>query len=375
MQRKVLLSVLVIGAMLASCRKHERQPVSASEAMPVKAAVIRIEAQAFAATVAVTGTLVSNARVDVKAETTGRLASFPRQEGDRVEAGEAVAWVDDENYKLALRQAESAVQVAEAAVERARVLEAHNHTELERAQNLVQSGGITEKDLKSALVADRDARAQAALAMAQRDQAVATLEVARKRLRDTAIRAPVAGEIQKKFLNAGAYVEPTTAVFTLVDNRRLELESPVPSADLAPIRPGQKVTFSVNAYPGESFEGRVIEVNPAVEADTRAAKVRIGVNNPGGKLKTGLFAQGEILTGIEKQAVVIPSSAVYRSDRAAKESFVFAVQDGRAIRRPVRIGHERDSSLEIVDGLKPGDLLITEQSVELAEGVRVEPVR
>ena len=74
------------------------------------------------------------------------------------------------------------------------------------------------------------------MAGAQLEQARAALDVARKHLRDAEIKSPVAGEIQRKFVNKGAYVEPPTPVFTLVDNSRLELESPVASADLAPIR-------------------------------------------------------------------------------------------------------------------------------------------
>ncbi len=334
--------------------------------------MLRIEAQPFAVTVPVTGTLVSSSRVEVKAQTIGRVIRFDKQEGERVGAGEVVVWIEEENYRLAEKQAESAVQVAEATLERARVLESYSRSELERAQNLLKSGGITDKDLKAAAVADQDARAQVALASAQLAQARAALEVARKRLRDCQVRAPVAGEIYKRSVNPGAYVEAPTPLFSLVDNSKLELESPVASADLAPIRPGQKVTFSVNSYPGVSFQGQVEEINPAVEAETRSAKVRVRVNNSNGRLKAGMFAQGEILTGVQAQAIVIPASAIYRDDRSAKESYVFVVENNQAVRRPVRIGRERDSRLEIVAGLKPGDLLVAEQSIELAEGVRVE---
>jgi RND family efflux transporter MFP subunit len=148
----------------------------------------------------------------------------------------------------------------------------------------------------------------------------------------------------------------------------------VASSDLAPIRPGQKATFTVNSYPGQTFEGRVIEINPGVDADTRSAKVRIQASNEGGRLKSGMFAQGEILTGVEARAIIIPAPAVYRDDRSAKTSYVFVVENGKAARREVRIGRERDSNLEIVAGLKPGDALISEQSIELAEGVRVAPL-
>ena len=133
------------------------------------------------------------------------------------------------------------MKVAEAGLERARLLEAHSRSELERAENLLKSGGITDKDLKAAHLAEQDAAAQVAVAEAQLEQARAAVEVAQKRLRDTIIQSPVTGVIQKKFVNKGAYVEAPTA-FTVVDNGRLELESPVASADLAPISAGQPVT-------------------------------------------------------------------------------------------------------------------------------------
>ncbi|MGE5569576.1 MAG: efflux RND transporter periplasmic adaptor subunit [Rhodospirillales bacterium] len=364
--------LITAAALLAGCGKKE-ETVSASEPPPVRVNVLKIRTQPFAATVAITGTLVSNSRVDVKAETTGRVVKFPKEEGEQVAAGEAVAWVDEENYRLALRQAQAAVSVAEAGLARAQVAEAHSRAELERARNLVKSGGITDKDLKAAEMAEQDARAQTKLAAAQLEQTKAALAAAEKKLRDTVIRAPVAGEIQRKYVNTGTYVEPPTPVVTLVDNSRLELESLVASSSIAPIRAGQQVTFTVNAFPGETFEGRVIEINPAVDADSRSAKVRIRVNNAGGKLRAGMFAQGEVLTGTKPAAVVIPASAVYRDDRSAKASYVFVVENDRAARRAVQIGRERDSTLEVVEGLKPGDLLIAEQSIELADGVRVEP--
>ncbi len=129
----------------------------------------------------------------------------------------------------------------------------------------------------------------------------------------------------------------------------------------------------MNSYQGAAFEGRVIEINPAVDAETRAARVRIQVDNSSGRLKAGMFAQGEILTGVVAEAVVIPAAAVYRDDHSSKSSYVFVVENGKAVRRAVKIGRERNGTLEIVDGLRPGDALIIEQSIEVAEGVRVNP--
>jgi len=372
--RTVLMALLAGGILLsAGCRKKETEAAAPAEASPVSVSVLQVQVEDLPLMIAVTGSLVSSTRVDVKAEILGRLTRFPKEEGDLVEAGEAVAWVNQENYQLAVRQAETAVQVAEAGLERTRVMAAHNQSELERARNLIQSGGITDKDLRTAEMAQRESQAQVLLAQAQLDQARAALDVAQKRLRDTVILSPVSGAIEKKYVNPGAYVEAPTMLFTVVDNQRLELESPVPSAQLGQVRPGQRVTFHVNSYPGVTFQGQIIEIGPAVDTATRSAKLRIGVDNSSGRLKTGMFAEGEILTGVRQRTIVIPSSAVYRSEGTAEGSYVFVVTDNKAVRRSVRIGRETDSRLEIVAGLKPGDLLVAEQKIELADGVRVEP--
>jgi multidrug efflux pump subunit AcrA (membrane-fusion protein) len=86
-----------------------------------------------------------------------------------------------------------------------------------------------------------------------------------------------------------------------------------------------------------------------------------------------MFAQGEILTGVQQQAVVVPAVAIYRSAGTGGDAYAFVVENGKASRRAVRIGRETDGRLEIADGLKPGDLLVAEQRIELADGVGVTP--
>jgi len=375
--RKAISAALAASFVLiaAACKKQEAPPLSAAQAPSITVQAIQVRPEALPLTVPVTGTLVSKTAVDIKAETTGRLVAFPKEEGDTVSAGEVIASVDEENYRLALRQAQASVEVAEAALSRAQIQASHAKSELERARNLLRSGGITQKDLEAAQLADRDAQAQVALAEAQLAQARAAVDAAQKRLRDTAIRVPVAGSIQRKYVNVGAYVEPPTLVASVVDNRQLELESPVPAAYLGQVRPGQRVTFHVNSFPDTAFEGQLIELNPAVDPLTRSAKARIRVNNASGRLRAGMFAQGEILTGVRQKALVVPASAVYRGAGPGQESYVFVVENGKAVRRAVQLGRETDSRLEITAGLKPGDVVIAEQRLELADGVPVQTAR
>ncbi len=378
MRERIVLTVIISvisSALLTGCGQSEAKTSAVVRPPAVLASVITLAPQPFQARLPITGTLVSSARIDVKAEVIGRITRFDKEEGDLVSAGEPTAWVDDENYQLSLRQAEAAAKVAEAGVKRAQLIESHSRAELERANNLLTSGGITDKDLKAAHLAEHDAEAQSVLAEAQLDQARAALEVAHKRVRDAVIKAPISGEIEKKLVRVGAFVETSTPVFAIVDNSRLELEIPAASADLAAVRTGQRATFYVNSYPGVQFEGKVIDVGPTVDEQTRAAKVRIRVVNADGRLKAGMFVQGELLTGVNDRAIVIPGSAVYRNDRSEKSSYVFVLENGKAGRRSVQIGRERDSVLEITGGLKPGDRVIVEQNIEIAEGVQIEARR
>ena len=134
MRPLAIIAALSAAALLTGCRKQEAATVKASEPPPVFAPVLAVATEPFNATVPVTGTLVSNSRVDVKAEVMGRVVRFDKEEGAPVAAGETVIWVNDENYQLTIRQSETAVRVAEAGLERARLMEAHSRSELERAK-------------------------------------------------------------------------------------------------------------------------------------------------------------------------------------------------------------------------------------------------
>ncbi len=356
---------------LASCRQKETQATIKADANALPVKVVEVKAEPFTLTVPVTGNLVSRSVVTVKGETTGRLLYLKKEEGEAVTAGEELGRVNDENQRLAVAQARSAVQAAEAALARARVAAEHSRTELERARNLIKTGGITERDLQAAETADRDARAQIAVAEAQLAQSRAALDIAEKHLRDTIIRAPISGIIEQKFVNPGSYIEPPTQIVTIVDNQALELESPVPAVHLAEVAPGQRVRFRVASFPGTEFEGHVLQIGASVDTLNRAAKVRIKVNNSSGRLKAGMFAEGEIITGLRRDAVLAPVEAVYRSSGSGAEAYVFVVDNGKVFRRQVRLGRETDGRVEVLSGLKPAELLVAEQRIELADGVSV----
>jgi membrane fusion protein (multidrug efflux system) len=342
---------------------------NSTPALPVH--VARIQPQRLDKTLDTTGSLVSSVAVGVKTEFAGRLVEMLKQEGDRVSQGELVARLDDVNAHLAVEQARAALDVARATLERARVAERHARAEFERAQNLLKSGGITDQGFQTATVAAQDARAQVQLALAQVDQAAQALAMAEKHLRDCRMVAPISGEVERKLVNPGSWVDGNTLLYRLVDNQRLELETYAASADLGQIAKGQKIHFTVAAYPDEVFEARIIAVGAAVDPQNRSAVVRAAVPNPSGRLKAGMFAKGEIVTGTKLDAVVVPSTALWR--RAGQAPYVYVVEQNKARKREVRTGLEEAGGIEILAGLKVGETVVTDQNLELAEGVVVSP--
>jgi RND family efflux transporter MFP subunit len=333
--------------------------------------VVRVEPQPLDETIDVTGSLVSSVAVDAKTEFAGRVVSMLKQEGDRVSKGELVAQLEDVNARLSVQQARANLEVAEASLDRTRVAEDHARTEQERAQNLLKSGGITDRDFQAAQMTARDARAQVKWAEAQVDQSRQALAIAEKHFSDCRIISPISGEVERKQVNPGSWVDSNALLYRLVDNQRLELQAYVASSDIAPVAKGQTIRFTVAAYPGEVFDASILTISAAIDAQNRSALVRAAVPNPTGKLKTGMFGKGKIVTGTNPHAIVIPGDAVWR--RAGQAPYVYVVEKDKARKREVKTGQEEAQGIEIAQGLSAGEQVVVEQNLELADGVNVAP--
>jgi RND family efflux transporter MFP subunit len=358
---------LISALVLSACSNEAAKSTAAARSLTVR--VVRVELQPLEEVLDVTGSLVSSVAVDVKTEFAGRLSTLLKQEGDRVAKGELLAGLEETDARLALGQARATLDVAQATLDRARVGEEHARREQERAQNLLRSGGITDRDFQAAEMTARDARAQVKLAEAQVEQARQAVAVAQKRLSDCRIVSPINGEVERKVYNPGGWVDGNVLLYKLVDNQRLELETNVASSEIARLAEGQKVRFSVAAFPEEEFAASLLTISPAVQLQNRSVAVRAAVPNPGGKLKAGMFVKGRIIIGVKPAAVVVPLDAVWR--RVGQASFVYVVEQSRARRREVKLGIEQPQTIEIAAGLKAGEVVVAEQNLELADGVSV----
>ncbi|MCW5938692.1 MAG: efflux RND transporter periplasmic adaptor subunit [Fimbriimonadaceae bacterium] len=215
------------------------------------------------------------------------------------------------------------------------------------------------------IAADRLRSAEATLQAAEE-----SVRIAQKSLRDTSIRSPFAGRVTGRPLQAGTFVAPGAVVATITGLQGSYFEASVPETRLADVSPGQRVKVTVDAVSGAVYTGAVIAVNPQANDVTRVYPVRISIDQRSERLKSGMFARGEISVGARKGATVVPSIAVLKD---GQEATIVTVEAGKAKRIKVKVGIETNGLTE-VSGIAPGTVVVTSGQSGLADEtpVRVE---
>jgi membrane fusion protein, multidrug efflux system len=353
----------------------EKTPSNAPFSSELVIKAIPAARQEWVATVGISGSLRTLSTVEIKPEVGGRLIATYFKEGDMVNKDRLIAEIDPINYQLAYDQAMATLAVAQAGLEKARVSAEHAQTEKTRSDNLLASGGITQRDHQAAVTGVKEADMQVRLAEAQCGQAKAAVAIAEKALKDCKIFAPAQGQVQKKFFDKGSLLSPGVPLCTLVDNSQLELECVIPSHQLASIRLGQRASFSTPTFGDRKFEGTVFAINPTIESDNRSVKLLVTISNPGGELRGGMYARGNITTGREANALVIPRDSLIAEMEQNDVGSVYVVREGKAHRIPIQIGGSQQDKVLVRKGLSEGDIVITEIGPSLKEGTAVRVLK
>ena len=378
MKRRI--QIVLAAALLFAAPSQFRCSMNRERAAANSTAAARVELVVKAApaerrdwtvTIPISGSLRSLSIFEIKTEVAGRLIATHFQEGDLVGKGQLVAEIDSTNYRLAYDQAMAALGVALAGLDRARVAADHARREKERADNLLRSGGITEKDHQAATTGVKETESQVRMAEAQIGQGKAAVAIAEKALRDCRILAPEAGQVQRKYFDSGTLLAPGASLYTLVDNTRLELECLVPSYRLSEIHTGQRATFSTPTWGERRFQGSVAAINPMIEPDNRSVKVKLRIANRRGELKAGMYARGEIEVRREPGALTIPRTSLIAEKEESSAASVYVIQNGQSRRRNVEVGGFQQDRVWIRQGLTQGELVIVEIGPALKDGMPV----
>jgi HlyD family secretion protein len=407
----VLIAVLGLTAVVRGIGRPAPSGQPAAAVDPATVTVAAVRSGDVVARVIATGTITSIRDAKLGSKLSGRVAEVLVEEGDHVGAGTPLVRLDTSDLlaeraqtQAALaaaraqlqkvltgarpeerRQTADAVDQAQAALASAQASVRLAQTTVDRDQTLEAQGAISQQDLDQAVTQLRVAQEQAAQAQAVYDsaaqnaalvrigardediqaaraqtaQAEAALAAIDVQLADATIRAPFAGTITKRDVEPGEIVSPATTsanpLLVLSQVGDVYAEFVVPAQHRFELQPGQTATLQVDGLPGETFQGRVELVRPAADAPSRTFGVRIRVGNTDEALRPGMFARGVIAVGVRRNVVQIPEDAVITS---ASGPVVFAVRDGRAVRRAVVLGVHHDGMIDVSSGLAPGEAVV-----------------
>lgn len=327
------------------------QAAAARPALTVTVSTARTES--WPIELAADGGIAAWQEIVVGSEVNGlTLAEVAVNVGDRVRRGQLLARLSDETVQADRAQVRAALAEAEAML-------AEADANAERARGLEKSGALSAQQIAQYLTAAQTARARV---QAQR----ARLQAEELRLRNTRIVAPDDGVISSRTATMGSIVQPGAELFRLIRGGRLEWRAELSAADLARVRPDQRVR--VHPAEGETIEGRVRVVAPTVDPRTRMGIVYVDLPGPlavSGPARAGAFARGEIELG-GSNALTVAQSAV-----ALREGFAYVFRvgdDAQARQTKVALGRRIGERVEIVDGLGPGERIVDSGVGFLADG-------
>jgi RND family efflux transporter MFP subunit len=340
------------------------------------------------------GTLASPDQVRVSSEANGVIERVNAELGQEVQAGQVLIQLDTRELELALVRAESALRQTEAqlgidsarsdvvppddqiaSVRTATANRDDARAQHARAQELVSKGllpqaemdttdtrlKVTEAALQSAIENVR------ALKASLRDRRAA-YELAQKEVNDASIRAPVAGAIAERLVQRGESIREGTHVVTIVQLNPLRLQTAVQEKYANIIRRNLEVQFRVEPYPDQMFTGRIANISPSINQQSRTFPVEVLVENPSRKLKPGFFAKGAILTNVDEDVMAVPQAAL---SVLAGVASVYVIEDGVVRQQNVSLGAQSGSMYEVVSGLEGDEILATSNLNQIVTGTRV----
>lgn len=366
--------------------------------------VERAERRDFVQSVVASGRVETPHRVSIGSTATASVQRVQVSEGESVAAGAVLVELQSDEARAAMDQAERGAQqavarlrqleevqrpVADGALRQAQANADASERALVRAESLRAQGFVGEAAVDEARRAADVAAAQVSAARGQRaglatggadlrlaeatvQQANAAVALARARLAALQLRAPVAAVALERHVEPGDVVQPGRVLIVLSPIGRTELVVQIDEKNLRLVQVGQSALAMADAYPGERFEARVSRLLPSVDAQRGAVEVRLAVPHPPAVLRQDMTVSIDIEVARKPAAVLVPATSVRDADRA--QPWVLRLADGRAERRPVRLGLRGDGWMEVLDGLSPGEALVPVSSVAVREGQRVRAI-
>ena len=346
-----------------------------------------------------TGDIAPNAQVTIFSKVQGWVGKINVREGDLVKTGQVLVTLDSREAEAAVAQAQASLEAGRARLKQVQATSEETvqsqiqqtkanmelaQADLKRAQELQEKNFIARQQLDEARMKYNVAKANydlalnsirqktwendIALAEAQVNQAKATLELNKAQLANLIILSPMNGGITKRYVDPGTMVKDTTPILTLMDFTEMKMVVNVIEREFIYLQKGQPVKITVTAFPDRVFTGRIEVITPALELQSRTAEIQVSIPNPGLVLKPGMFGRAEVILRSNPQAVLVPIQSLVTE---VNKDFVFVLKDNKTFRREVRKGVVRDTVVEILQGVSPGEQVVTAGHLSLKDGTQV----
>ena len=357
----IICLYLLLFLSLLSCQPPAGETGKEEEsfgAAPVK--VFKVRRQKISEKLLFTGVIEAWKKINVTPDIGGKIAKIHVEEGERVEKGQLLAEMDTRAIRLQLVQAEAALAVAEASCRDAQ-------KNMERMKSLEKEDAVSDQEYEKIKLGFD-------LADAQLKQANAALNLARYNLDVSLMKAPFSGVIASRNAEVGDVINPmmggfspTSGVLTLMDFSRVKIEIDVSHRDIVRIQKGQAARLRVTAFPDKFFQGRVSIVNITANPTTKKFRVEVMVDNPDLVLRPNTFGEVSLEVNTHENALVIPQKAVLEN------KYVFRIKDNNRVERvDLTLGLQNSDQIEVVSGLKEGDLVVVEGNFGLEDGTEIE---
>ena len=335
---------------------------------PKGVSVAEVARRDFDRSVHFTGTLQPENHAGLRALVEGTIDKFPVEIGDSVEKGQILFQVRLVDYELRVRQARSAIRVAEATEQTYRVSTEDAKREKLRMENLYKEGAATEQIQDRAGTEHERAVALLEQAKATVIQARVGLDTARQALEDCTVVAPYTGFVTGKYREQGEYVHRGEVVVEIMDLSTLEAEVALPERYFESVPVGVPVPIEVGSMT-MPVKGEVVAVNPKIDPQTRTFQIKVRVENQEGRLKAGLFCSGLLSLPAVQGSLAVPSVAVLNDEG---RSYVWVANGGMVKRRLIQVGVVAGGFVQVTDGLQTGEKVVVEGVGGLMDGSMVE---
>jgi multidrug efflux system membrane fusion protein len=349
-----LLLVLVLSGLYGFNRFRQQAMATYfanNKPPPAQISEVEVKTEAVPRFAPAIGSLAAVHQVTINPEIGGRVVKIFFEPGTTVKAGDPLVQLNDAPEQGDLKNYEAQARWAEISLERAQTL--------------------SKKNFASQETVDQD--------QSQLDQARAQILKTEALIGQKLIRAPFSGQLGVRQIEVGQYLTPGAPIVTLTDLSTLYVNFTLPGRQRPEIKVGQQVAVRSDAFPGRAFDAKVTTIEPQISADTRTIQVQATMQNPGDVLLPGMFIDAQVVLPPQPDMLVLPATAV---EYTLYGDSVFVIRDDgkdatgapilKAVRTPVKTGARWGENVAILDGLKPGEQVVSAGQVKVQNGAQVK---